>query len=69
MSENTKSILGLRKESLEAELLAKEPELMQDYLETCVALAAVERSGKRYEVHQMEFTACRNSNRSDRSLP
>ena len=59
MSENTKSILGFRKKNLEAELLAKEPALMQDYIETCVALSAVERSGARYEVHNMEFMACR----------
>jgi hypothetical protein len=59
MSENTKSILGFRKKTLEAELLAIAPDLMRDYLETCVALSAVERSGARYEVHTMEFTACR----------
>jgi hypothetical protein len=59
MGENTKSILGFRKQSLEAELLAITPKLMRDYLETCVALSAVERSGARYEVHNMEFAACR----------
>jgi hypothetical protein len=60
MSDNVKSMLGFRKQTLEAELLAKEPKLMRDYLETCVALSAVERSGIRYEVHNMEFMACRS---------
>jgi hypothetical protein len=58
-AKSTKSLLGFRKQSLEAELLEREPERMRDYLETCIALAAVERSGARYEVHNMEFTACR----------
>lgn len=59
MSENTKSILGFRLKALEAELLAKEPTLMQDYLDTSVALAAVERSGVRYEVQVGEFVGYR----------
>ena len=58
-AKNTKSLLGFRKQTLEAELLEKEPERMRDYLDTCVALEAIERSGVRYEFHHMEFTACR----------
>lgn len=57
--QSTRSLLGFRKKALEAELLAVAPELMGEYIETCNALAAIERSGMRYAVQQMEFTACR----------
>jgi hypothetical protein len=61
MSENTKSILGFRKKSLEAELLAKEPELMQDYIDVCSALLGIERSGARHDISSTEFTPYRNA--------
>jgi hypothetical protein len=60
-SQSTRSILGFRKKSLEAELLKKEPELMGEYIETCNALAAAERSGTKYTVQQMGFTPHRNA--------
>ena len=41
MSDNIKSMIAFRKKSLEAELLAKEPELMREYIDACSALLAV----------------------------
>jgi hypothetical protein len=61
MRENTRSILGFRKKSLEAELLAKEPELMQDYIDVCSALLGIERSGAKHNISSTEFTPHRNA--------
>jgi len=56
-----KSILGFRKKPLEAELLAKEPALMQEYIDICSALLGIERYGIRYEVHNQEYIAFRRA--------
>src|SRR5258708_12422205 len=61
MSENTKSILGFRKKTLEAELLAKEPTLMQDYIDACSALLGIERSGAKHDISSTEFTPYRSA--------
>lgn len=64
MSDNpksTKSILGFRKKSLEAELLALHPDLMQDYIDTCSALLGIERSGAKHDISSTEFTPYRQA--------
>lgn len=58
---NTKSILGFRKKSLEAELLGLQPELMQDYIDTCSALLGIERSGAKHDISSTEFTPHRQA--------
>lgn len=61
MSENTRSILGFRKKTLEAELLALQPTLMQEYIDTCSALLGIERSGAKHEISSTEFTPYRQA--------
>jgi hypothetical protein len=58
---NTRSLLGFRKKSLEAELLALQPTLMQDYIDVCSALLGIERSGATHEISSTEFTPHRQA--------
>jgi hypothetical protein len=52
---NIKSFINLRKKSLEAELLEKEPELMREYIDACSALLGIERSGAKHDISGTEF--------------
>jgi hypothetical protein len=61
MSDNIKSMIAFRKKSLEAELLAKEPELMREYVDACSALLGIERSGAKHDISSTEFTPYRSA--------
>jgi hypothetical protein len=61
MNDNIKSMIGFRKKTLEAELLAKEPELMREYIDACSALLGIERSGAKHDISSTEFMPHRNA--------